>query len=79
MGDDFHFGRHRDGNVVLLRKLGGEHDFEVEPLPLIERVDGVEEPVSSTAIRRALAGGDITRANEMLGRLFEACGPGRHR
>ena len=75
VGDDFHFGRHRDGNVVLLRKLGAEHDFEVEPLPLIERVDGVEEPVSSTAIRRALAGGDITRANEMLGRPFEACGP----
>jgi riboflavin kinase / FMN adenylyltransferase len=75
VGDDFHFGRHRDGNVDLLRKLGAESGFDVEPLPLVARADGVEEPVSSTAIRRALAGGDITRANSMLGRPFEARGP----
>ena len=68
VGEDFHFGRHRDGNVDLLRKLGVEHDFDVEPIELMPRLDGVDEPVSSTAIRRALAGGDITRANEMLGR-----------
>jgi riboflavin kinase / FMN adenylyltransferase len=75
VGDDFHFGRHRDGNVDLLRKLGAESGFAVEPLPLVARADGVDEPVSSTAIRRALAGGDITRANSMLGRPFEARGP----
>ncbi len=74
VGADFHFGRHRDGNVDLLRKLGAEHDFDVEPLELLPRPDGVGEPVSSTAIRRALAGGDVTRANEMLGHPFEARG-----
>lgn len=74
VGEDFHFGRHRDGNVDLLRKLGVEHDFEVEPLQLVPRADGIDEPVSSTAIRRALAGGDIARANAMLGRPFEARG-----
>ena len=74
VGEDFHFGRHRDGNVDLLRKLGAEYDFDVEPLELLARVDGVGEPVSSTAIRRALAGGDVTRANEMLGHTFEARG-----
>jgi riboflavin kinase/FMN adenylyltransferase len=74
VGEDFHFGRHRDGNVDLLRKLGAEADFEVEPIELLPRADGVDEPVSSTAIRRALAGGDIGRANEMLGHLFEARG-----
>ncbi len=52
-----------------------DFDFEVEPLTLLPRVDGVDESVSSTAIRRALAGGDITRANQMLGRAFEARGP----
>jgi riboflavin kinase/FMN adenylyltransferase len=41
---------------------------------LLPRLDGVGEPVSSTAIRRALAGGDVTRANEMLGHTFEARG-----
>ncbi|MEO1058114.1 MAG: bifunctional riboflavin kinase/FAD synthetase [Actinomycetota bacterium] len=75
VGDDFHFGRDRAGNVDLLRKIGAEADFDVEPLDLIQRGDGVDEPISSTAIRRALAGGDITRANELLGRLFEVRGP----
>lgn len=74
VGEDFHFGRHRDGNVDLLRKVGAESDFDVEPIQLVQRVDGVDEPVSSTAIRRALAGGDIKRANAMLGRPYEMCG-----
>lgn len=74
VGEDFHFGRHRDGNVDLLRKIGAEYDFEVEPLALVARADGIDEPVSSTAIRRALAGGDIERANAMLGHPFEARG-----
>ncbi len=75
VGEDFHFGRHRDGNVDLLRKLGAEDGFDVEPIDLVPRADGIDEPVSSTAIRRALAGGDIARANAMLGRPFEARGP----
>ncbi|MBV1893762.1 MAG: bifunctional riboflavin kinase/FAD synthetase [Ilumatobacteraceae bacterium] len=74
VGEDFHFGRGRDGNVGLLRKLGLEADFDVEPLELLPRADGIDEPVSSTAIRRALAGGDISRANAMLGHQFEARG-----
>lgn len=74
VGDDFHFGHGRDGNVDLLRKFGIEADFDVEPLELLPRADGVDEPVSSTAIRRALAGGDVTLANEMLGHTFEVRG-----
>lgn len=74
IGEDFHFGRDRVGNVDLLEKLGAEHDFDVEPLSLLPRTDGVDEPVSSTAIRRALAGGDVQRSNTMLGRSFEVRG-----
>jgi len=74
VGEDFHFGRHRDGNVELLRKIGLDADFDVEPIELLARADDIDEPVSSTAIRRALAGGDISRSNAMLGRPFEACG-----
>ena len=44
------------------------------PLPLVPRVDGVDEPVSSTAIRRALAGGEVDVAARLLGRPFEARG-----
>ncbi len=74
VGEDFHFGHGRDGNVDLLRKIGAEADFDVLPLQLLPRADGVDEPVSSTAIRRALAGGDITLANAMLGHTFEVRG-----
>lgn len=74
VGEDFHFGSDRGGNVDLLEKFGAEHDFDVEPLVLIPRADGIDEPVSSTAIRRALAGGDISRANAMLGHTFEVRG-----
>lgn len=74
VGEDFHFGRRREGNVALLHELGARSDFEVVPLELLPRADGVDEPVSSTAIRRALAGGDVAAATDMLGRPFEARG-----
>jgi riboflavin kinase/FMN adenylyltransferase len=74
VGEDFHFGRNREGNVALLRDLGRRFDFDVVPLELIERDDGVAEPVSSTAIRRALAGGDVDLAASMLGRPYEVRG-----
>jgi riboflavin kinase / FMN adenylyltransferase len=75
VGEDFHFGRQRSGNVALLHELGELHDFRVQPRELVIRADGIEEPISSTAIRRALAGGQVELAAKMLGRPFEARGP----
>lgn len=75
VGDDFHFGRGRRGNVGTLRDLGATAGFEVVPLSLLARDDGPDEPVSSTAIRRALAGGQVELAASMLSRPFEARGP----
>jgi riboflavin kinase/FMN adenylyltransferase len=74
VGADFHFGRNREGNVDLLREVGNTYGFEVAPMVLIPRADGVDEPVSSTAIRRALAGGNVEMAAVMLTRPFEARG-----
>ena len=74
VGEDFHFGRGRTGNVALLRELGARRDFDVEPLALLERADGIAEPLSSTAIRRAMAGGQVELAASMLGRPFQARG-----
>jgi riboflavin kinase/FMN adenylyltransferase len=75
VGEDFHFGKDRQGNVDLLEKVGRTNDFEVQPIRLVERADGITEPISSTAIRRALAGGDVEVAAAMLGRLHEVRGP----
>jgi len=74
VGEDFHFGNRRDGNVALLDRYGADHDFSVEPVRLVARVDGIEEPVTSTAIRRALAGGDVDVAARMLGRPHQVRG-----
>ena len=74
VGEDFHFGKGRSGNVAELRRLGDEWGFEVLPLQLIRHRSDAREPVSSTAIRRALAGGDVARAAAMLGRYYEVRG-----
>ena len=74
VGEDFHFGKGRSGNVAELTRLGDEWDFEVVPLELIRHSRQAREPVSSTKIRRALAGGDVARAAAMLGRPYEVRG-----
>lgn len=74
VGEDFHFGRGRAGNVTMLRRLGDQFGFDVDPLDLLPRLDGVGEPISSTAIRRALAGGEVELAAAMLGRPLEVRG-----
>jgi riboflavin kinase/FMN adenylyltransferase len=74
VGDDFHFGRGREGNVATLRELGALRDFEVLPLSLVGRSDGPDEPISSTAIRRAMAGGQVELAATLLGHTFQARG-----
>ncbi|MGI9624784.1 MAG: bifunctional riboflavin kinase/FAD synthetase [Acidimicrobiales bacterium] len=75
VGEDFHFGRDRGGNIDLLQDMGQAHGIEVVALELVKLEVESPEPVSSTAIRRKLAGGDIRAANAMLGRRFEIRGP----
>ena len=43
-------------------------------MPLVARADGIDEPISTTAIRRALAGGEVELAARMLGRPHEVRG-----
>jgi riboflavin kinase / FMN adenylyltransferase len=62
-GEDFRFGVRRSGDLALLERLG----FEVRVVP---EVPGV----SSSAIRAALADGEVVRAAELLGRPFELDG-----
>jgi riboflavin kinase / FMN adenylyltransferase len=76
VGEDFHFGHERAGNVALLREMGAELGFEVIGHDLVG-TDGnpaIGEPVSSTRIRRALREGDLATANAMLGRPHEVRG-----
>ena len=81
VGEDFHFGYRRSGNVALLRTMGAELGFEVDGLDLVDAegrpADGAT-PVSSTRIRHALVEGDLATANAMLGRAHETRGVVAH-
>ncbi|HET6931553.1 MAG TPA: bifunctional riboflavin kinase/FAD synthetase [Candidatus Acidoferrum sp.] len=71
VGDNFRFGHRQAGDVKFLRELGMRDGFDVivhEPVV----VDG--KIVSSTVIRKLIAGGDVTRAARMLGRAFALTG-----
>jgi riboflavin kinase/FMN adenylyltransferase len=75
VGEDFHFGNRRRGNVALLRELGREHGFEVVGV----RLTGEDlAPVSSTRIRSLVAVGDVVGAAALLGRPHEVRGPVVH-
>ena len=67
LGWDFALGRHREGSLEALHELGKKLGFSTEVVGPVKYKD---EIISSTAIRRALAEGDMDKANAMLGRPF---------
>ncbi|HJP61016.1 MAG TPA: bifunctional riboflavin kinase/FAD synthetase [Gemmatimonadaceae bacterium] len=80
IGYDHGFGRQRAGNVGVLRTLGERDGFEVDVVEPVSTAEGLS--VSSTSIRRAVAGGDLSRAAEALGRPYSVSGkvvPGAQR
>ncbi|MGC1512449.1 MAG: bifunctional riboflavin kinase/FAD synthetase [Acidimicrobiales bacterium] len=74
VGADFHFGHGRHGDVALMAAIGAEAGFEVDGVPLVASGAVGARAVSSTAIRHALASGDLEGANRMLGRPHEMRG-----
>ncbi|MEY3479759.1 MAG: hypothetical protein RIQ71_534 [Verrucomicrobiota bacterium] len=69
VGADWKFGKGRTGDVALLKQMGG---FEVDGIPAVT-IDG--EVISSTAIRMAVARGDLQTAGKALGRPYSILGP----
>lgn len=73
MGPDHAFGRGREGTPARVAEIGEELGFEVEVLP--EPLAGTSGAVSATAVRRALAEGEMELAARLLGRPFAVRGP----
>jgi riboflavin kinase/FMN adenylyltransferase len=71
IGHDHGFGRGRSGDVETLRRLGRLHRFDVDVVPAVDYGD---QHVSSSRIRRAVAGGDLATAAGMLGRPYQVSG-----
>ncbi len=72
MGHDHAFGRNRAGNPDVLRELGAARGFTVEVVRAVTSAGG--RAISSTYLRRAVAGGDLVHAAEGLGRPYSVGG-----
>jgi riboflavin kinase/FMN adenylyltransferase len=81
VGEDFHFGHGRKGNVALLREMGSTAGFAVEGV-LLEADPGPSgsdlEPISSTRIRKLVGDGRVEEAAVLLGRPHQVRGPVAH-
>ncbi|MEE4278792.1 MAG: bifunctional riboflavin kinase/FAD synthetase [Halieaceae bacterium] len=75
LGDDFRFGRAREGDAAFMHALGQREGFETHAMRTVE-VGG--ERVSSTRLRRALAEGDFELAEALLGRPWTISGRVMH-
>jgi riboflavin kinase/FMN adenylyltransferase len=71
IGDDFCFGAGRCGNFALLRAAGERYGFTVEAMDSVT-LEG--QRASSSAVRAALADGDMDRAARLLGRPYSIDG-----
>mgnify|MGYP001379330344 FL=1 len=74
VGEDFKFGYKRFGNVDLLKSEGQALGIAVNGVGLFNSESSNEEPISSTAIRKHLKDGELTLANEKLGRPYSMSG-----
>ncbi len=72
IGHDHGFGRDRAGGREQLIRLGEADGFHVETVAPVATTDGAV--VSSSAIRRAIAAGDLESARRALGRRYSMSG-----
>ena len=75
VGDDFRFGRDRQGDFAMLQAAGREHGFAVVNMHTF-LIDG--ERVSSTRVRGALNRSDLAAAQHLLGRTYRMSGRVAH-
>ncbi|MGB3069732.1 MAG: bifunctional riboflavin kinase/FAD synthetase [Ottowia sp.] len=71
VGDDFRFGAKRAGDYAMLDAAGQRHGFDVARMMSYE-VHGLR--VSSSAVREALAAGNLKDAAALLGRPYSISG-----
>ncbi len=71
VGDDFRFGAQRAGDYSMLDAAGVAHGFDVARMNSYE-VHGLR--VSSSAVRAALADGNMAQAARLLGRPYRISG-----
>ncbi len=75
VGEDFHFGRHRSGDVALLHTLSKTYGFELRVKQKIKKApDTSAAPISSTLIKTLIRKGDVEAANDLMGHFYTISG-----
>lgn len=75
VGHNFRFGHRAAGDVAALRELCSRHGIDVVVCDLLVDID---QPVSSSRIRRLLAGGNVELASQLLGFAYDLTAPVEH-
>ncbi len=74
VGQDYTFGKKREGNITMLRTLASELDFEVIIPNWIKMSDALPGRISSTGIRKFVMAGKLAEASKLLGRFYQIRG-----
>ena len=71
VGDDFRFGRDRRGDYAMLQAFAHDGAFNLSRTDTLADHEG---RISSSAVRKALANGDLARVRDLLGRPYSVSG-----
>ena len=74
VGEDYSFGKNREGSIDLLKSYGPDYGFEVILAGWIKMSKGFTDRISSTKIRELVIDGHMTEAEKMLGRHYQIRG-----
>jgi riboflavin kinase/FMN adenylyltransferase len=74
VGQDYTFGKNREGNLAFLKSLASQLGYEVIIADWIKATQNVSERISSTRIRELVMSGNVEPARKMLGRHYQIRG-----
>jgi len=74
VGEDYSFGKNREGNIDLLKAYAPRYGFEVIVADWIRMSKAFADRISSTKIRELVTDGKMEQAEKMLGRYYQIRG-----
>jgi len=74
VGEDYSFGKNREGNIEMLRSYAPQYGFEVIVAGWVRSARAMQDRISSTRIRELITDGLMEQAEKMLGRSYQIRG-----
>jgi riboflavin kinase/FMN adenylyltransferase len=74
VGEDYTFGKNREGDLTVLKSYASQMGYEVIVADWIKSPQNVSDRISSTKIRELVMAGEVEPARKMLGRHYQIRG-----